>query len=190
MKRREATHPTRDQLLEAGLALAENGSLARMSVNTLVQAAGVAKGTFYVHFPSQDEYLVALHRHFHDSLMREISMAVKSLPRGAARLVRGTEAYLDGCLSRRGVKALLFDARALPAVADEVRARNRMFHTHFAGEFSALGWPDPEAAMRLFVAMAAETALGEMEAGRVQPALRKALWRFLGVVPKRRKPRH
>lgn len=180
---RHAIHPTRQALLEAGLRLAENGGLSQLSVNALVKEAGVAKGTFYVHFPSQDDYLVALHRHFHDSLMEEIAAAVKQAPRGAQRLVRGAEAYLDGCLERLGVKALLFDARSVQAIASEVQARNRLFYTHFAGEFSALGWPDAEAAMRLFVAMTAEVALCEMEAGRPQPAMRKALWRFLGAAP-------
>jgi AcrR family transcriptional regulator len=41
---------TREALLDAGAALAEEHGLAGVSVNMVVARAGVAKGTFYVHF--------------------------------------------------------------------------------------------------------------------------------------------
>ena len=41
---------TREALLDAGVALAEEHGLAGVSVNMVVARAGVAKGTFYVHF--------------------------------------------------------------------------------------------------------------------------------------------
>ena len=40
---------TREALLDAGAALAEEHGLAGVSVNMVVAPAGVAKGTFYVH---------------------------------------------------------------------------------------------------------------------------------------------
>ena len=40
----------REALLDAGAALAEEHGLAGVSVNMVVARAGVAKGTFYVHF--------------------------------------------------------------------------------------------------------------------------------------------
>jgi AcrR family transcriptional regulator len=45
-------------LAAAGVLFAENG-IARTGVDTLIEAAGVAKATFYRHFPSKDALVVA-----------------------------------------------------------------------------------------------------------------------------------
>jgi hypothetical protein len=94
-------------------------------------------------------------------------------------LEAGVAAYLDGCLRQNGVKALLLEARAEPAVHAEVRSRNRRFAHRARAELAQMGWPEPEHAARLFVAMAAEAALGELEAGQRVPALRDTLFAYL-----------
>ena len=66
-KRVQAAARTRENLLQAGLALAERLGLEGLSVNAVVDAAGVSKGTFFHHFRDRVSYLVALHRRFHDS---------------------------------------------------------------------------------------------------------------------------
>jgi AcrR family transcriptional regulator len=177
-----STHPTRAALLEAGLRLAERDGLAQVSVNAIVREAGVAKGTFYVHFPDRKDYLVALHRDFHDALERDVEGATAPLSDARERLEAGAVAYLDGCLRASGVKALLLEARAEAAVHLEVRARNRRFAHRAQREFAQMGWPEPAHAARLFVAMAAEAALVELEAGARVPAMRDTLRRFVGRV--------
>ena len=52
------SHPTRNALLEAGLKIAEAEGLAHMTVDQIVREAGVAKGTFYVHFSDRVAFLV------------------------------------------------------------------------------------------------------------------------------------
>jgi hypothetical protein len=47
---------------ETGLVLAEDLGLDGLSVNAVVAAAGVSKGTFFHHFPDRVSYLLALHR--------------------------------------------------------------------------------------------------------------------------------
>lgn len=180
-------HPTRAALLEAGLHLADRQPLAQMSVDAVVGKAGVAKGTFYLHFKSRADFLVALHRRFHDALHSAIDRAARSLPTAAVRVQAGTEAYLDGCLARRGVKAFLLEARAEAAITQEIARRNRSFYEAFAGELKELGWPAGPAPMRLYVAMVAEAALAELEAGKRDPAIRRALWHFLGAAAPARK---
>jgi TetR/AcrR family transcriptional repressor of nem operon len=113
------SHPTYDSLIQAGFQLAEEHGLAAMSVNDVVERAGVAKGTFYVHFPNRTAYLIALHRAFHDDLKARILDATQAIPPGAERLRVGIQAYLDGCLEGRAVKALLFDARGENAILEE-----------------------------------------------------------------------
>jgi AcrR family transcriptional regulator len=47
-------------LLDAGLALFTERGIAHTTISEIVQRAGVAQGTFYLHFPSKDALLFAL----------------------------------------------------------------------------------------------------------------------------------
>lgn len=55
---REGTSPRERIRAAAALLFAENG-VARTGVDTIIEAAGVAKATFYRHFPSKDDLVVA-----------------------------------------------------------------------------------------------------------------------------------
>ena len=173
------SHPTYDSLIDAGFQLAEEGGLASMSVNDVVERAGVAKGTFYVHFPNRTAYLIALHRSFHDDLKTRILDATKDIPPGAERLRVGMDAYLDGCLEGRAVKALLFDARSENAIREEVGRRNADFAWLAQEDFAAMGDPYAAKSARLVVAMGAEAALIELESGGRDEDMRRALAAFI-----------
>jgi TetR/AcrR family transcriptional regulator, transcriptional repressor for nem operon len=171
-------HPTRAALLSAGLALAETGSLAATSVDHVVRAAGVSKGTFYVHFADRAAYLAALHRAFYAEVGTRIGAALSAHQPGADRLRAGASAYLDTCLDARGVKAMLLDIRSEPAIADQVRENVAGFAAIVTADFAALGAPAPAPAARLFTAMVQEVALAELQGGGADEDLRAALWRF------------
>jgi TetR/AcrR family transcriptional regulator, transcriptional repressor for nem operon len=177
----EPSHPTRNLLLEKGLALAESGSLAATSVDDVVRAAGVSKGTFYVHFKDRATYLAALHRNFYDMLGVRIRESMAPLVPGAARLRRGAEVYLDGCLHSRGVKAMLVDVRSEPAITAQIRENSAGFASLIVEDFTALKVAEPAAAARLFIAMVQEVALGELDRGGPDRKLRRALWHLGGV---------
>jgi AcrR family transcriptional regulator len=70
-------------LAAAGVLFAENG-IARTGVDTLIEAAGVAKATFYRHFPSKDALVVAWlrdpHTRWFDPL-RAVAEARAATPR-------------------------------------------------------------------------------------------------------------
>ncbi|MDR3415704.1 MAG: TetR/AcrR family transcriptional regulator [Nevskia sp.] len=171
--------PTRERLLDAGLKLAHAGALSSLRVDEVVNAAGVAKGTFYVHFATREDFLVALHSRFHDQLARRIEQSAGTLPHGVQRLLRGSLAYLDGCCEQHAIKAMLLGARAEPAIQQAVSAQNARFAALAAAEFAAMKWPGPEQAARLWVGMVAEAAIAEAEAGRRLVPLRQALRHFL-----------
>ena len=116
--RQDSAARTRAALIDSGLRLAERVGLAGVSVNVLVEELGVAKGTFFHHFGSRANFLLALHREFHDRLRAEIATTVADCPPGLQRLLATSTAYLDACLRDRGVKALLLEARAEPLVAE------------------------------------------------------------------------
>ena len=178
-KRLAAAQQTRANLIETGLVLAEELGLEGLSVNAVVSAAGVSKGTFFHHFPDRVTYLVALHRRFHDALFDEVVSVIDGMTPGKDRLDAAARTYLDGCLRDRGVKALLLEARGHLPIAEEVMRRNRMNVDVVAADFTALGWPHPRQAARLWIAATAECALVELELGRRDPDARSVLTRFV-----------
>ncbi|MET8151516.1 TetR/AcrR family transcriptional regulator [Actinoplanes sp. NPDC049668] len=169
----------RDALLSAGVSLAHRDGLGQVSVNRVVAAAGVAKGTFFHHFGDRAGFLVELHRRFHDRLADDIAAAIGDLGPGRDRLVVATTAYLDGCRRDRGTRALLVEARAEPAVLAEIARRNAHFTALAAADFAALDRPGAEAAAQLWVVMAAEVAVAESARDAVIAPLRDALAGFL-----------
>ncbi len=174
-------HRTHEALLDAGVAVAEREGLAGLSVNRVVAEAGVAKGTFYVHFADREAFVDALHARFHDRVQDAVAAATAGVPDGAERIVRGVEAYLDVCLADRAIKALSLEARGDAALTASMSARHERFAASAVPSFRAMGWPDAKAAAQLLAAMTSEIAIRELEAGRRLPAARRSLRRFLGT---------
>jgi TetR/AcrR family transcriptional regulator, transcriptional repressor for nem operon len=179
-KRLAAAQQTRANLIETGLVLAEDLGLEGLSVNAVVGAAGVSKGTFFHHFPDRVSYLVALHRRFHDALFGEVMAVIGDMTPGRERLAAAARTYLDGCLRDRGVKALLLEARGHLPIAEEVTRRNRMNVDVVAADFEALGAAHPRESARLWIAATAECALVELERGHRVSAVRAALHDLAG----------
>ena len=172
---------TREALLDAGAALAEEHGLAGVSVNMVVAHAGVAKGTFYVHFKDRAAFVDAMHARFHAQVEAAVAGAIAGLPPGAERLYRGSEAYLDVSLANRGVKALSLEARSDPTVQGSMADRRDRLAAAGVADLRAMGWDDAEAATQLLGAMTREISVLEFDAGRRLPAPRRALKRFLGI---------
>ncbi|MDH6243270.1 TetR/AcrR family transcriptional regulator [Mycobacterium sp. OTB74] len=179
--RQEAAERTRMSLVDAGLRLAERTGLSDLSVNRVVEEAGVSKGTFFHHFGDRASYLLAIHRGFHDRIQTRALAAVAGCAPGGERLLLGSRTYLDACLREKGVRALLLEARAEPVIADEVRQRNAAVAALCEPDFRAMGWPHSHQCAQLWVGMVAEAALIEFDAGRKLPRLRTALARFVDV---------
>ncbi len=177
----QVSHRTRDALLDAGVAVAEQRGLAGLSVNRVVAAAGVAKGTFYVHFADREAFVDALHARFHARVNAAVAAAIEGVPPGAEHVARAAVAYLDVCLADRGVKALALEARSEGAYTVEMKQRVDRFAAAAIPSFKAMAWPDAPAAAQLVAAMTAEIAIRELEAGRRLPASRRALRRFVGA---------
>lgn len=172
---------TREALLDAGAALAEEHGLASVSVNKVIARAGVAKGTFYVHFSGRAAFVDAMHARFHTRVEAALASAVAGMPPGAERLYRGFETYLDVSLANRGVKALSLETRSDPAMQGPMEARRERLAATGIADIEAMGWGDAEAAAQLLAAMTREISALEFDAGRRLPASRRALKRFLGI---------
>ena len=174
--RADDRHPTRRQLLDGAVTVADRVGLADLSVAGVTAAAGVAKGTFYVHFPDRTALVVAMHERFHDELFDRIAAATAQQPAGLPRLRARLMAFLDGCQDRPGVRSLLRDARAEPAVRAQVERRNEQAARSLATDLRA-GAPTGHEAQtaRLLVAATVEAAAAELQAGRRLTAVRRAL---------------
>jgi AcrR family transcriptional regulator len=176
-----AASQTREALLDAGAALAEEHALAGVSVNMVVARAGVAKGTFYVHFKDRSAFVDAMHERFHARVQTAIEQAVAGLAPGAERIYRSTEAFLDVSLANRGVKALSLEADADPTMQASMAARRQRLTAAAVADLKEMGWDDAEAAAQLFAAMTREISVLEFEAGSPLPASRRVLKRILGI---------
>lgn len=172
---------TRRALLDGGAELAEEHGLAGVSVNMVVARAGVAKGTFYVHFKDRVAFIDAMHERFHARVQEAVNEAVAGLSPGAQRLYRATEAYLDVSLANRGVKALALEARSDPTMRESMRERRERLAATGVADLKAMGWDDAEAAAQLLAAVTREISVLEFDAGHRLPASRRALKRFLGT---------
>jgi TetR/AcrR family transcriptional regulator, transcriptional repressor for nem operon len=104
--------------------------------------------------------------------------ALAGLPRGAERLFRAFEVYLDVSLQNRGAKALSLEARSGPEPGAMTARRERLVEGGLA-DLEAMGWDDTEAAAQLLAAMVREISALEFDAGHPLPASRRALRRML-----------
>ncbi len=84
--------------------------VAATSVDEIVAAADVAKGTFYIHFESKDELLMALQRRFVATFRQKLEEAMNRRPREdwKGRLRAWVEAGVDGYLDRAALHDLVF----------------------------------------------------------------------------------
>jgi AcrR family transcriptional regulator len=180
--------PGRNALLDAGQRLLGTADLARVSVNAIVAEAGMAKGSFYQHWPSRAEYVRALHVRFHDQLEDSIAAAMADLPPGPDRLAAGMHTYLDGCLAEPATKALLVQSRTEAGLSDLVAARNASAAASLVPNLLALGWAPPEPVAALLVAAVAEIALVELAAGKPDNELRGGLLRLATRTPTASQP--
>jgi TetR/AcrR family transcriptional repressor of nem operon len=172
---------THQALLDAGAALAEEHGLAGLSVNMVVAQAGVAKGTFYVHFKDRAAFVDAMHERFHANVQQAVEKAITGLPPGALRVYRASEVYLDVSLANRGVKALALEARSDPSAQASMATRRERLSAGGVEDLKAMGWADAGSAAQLLAAMTREISVLEFDAGKPLPASRRALKRFLGL---------
>jgi TetR/AcrR family transcriptional regulator, transcriptional repressor for nem operon len=172
---------TRAALLDAGTVLAEEHGLAGVSVNMVVARAGVAKGTFYVHFKDRAAFVDAMHERFHARVQDAVGKAIAGLEPGAERIFRSVEAYLDVSLANRGVKALSLETYSDPTMQGSMASRRERLAEATIVDLKAMGWDDTEATAQLIAAMTREISALEFDAGSPMPASRRVLKRFLGI---------
>jgi TetR/AcrR family transcriptional repressor of nem operon len=117
---------TRRQLLDVGLDAVRAGGYSAVSIQDVVRAAGVPKGSFHYYFASKEAFALALMKHFAG---RMAAVADTLRPDGRApaadRLRRFFRAYVARMAAEGYRTGCLFGVLALEAaaVSDAVRER-------------------------------------------------------------------
>ena len=84
----------RDPIVAAGLALFAEHPVDAVSIDDIVGAAGVAKGSFYNHFANKEALLAAVVREIRDGIERDVAAANIEITDAARRVVRAICVYL------------------------------------------------------------------------------------------------
>jgi len=92
LRRRRAT---RERIFEAALREFREFGFGASQIDRIAKAAGVARGTFYFHFPSKDDVLLELARRINDRVVQRLSIFGQSEPSLAELLVRLNDAVMD-----------------------------------------------------------------------------------------------
>lgn len=79
---------TRARLFEAAVAEIRRRGLAGADVSAIASAAGVARGTFYFHFPTKEHVLIEVERNEETRIIRDLGDADGDLASVLTQLVR------------------------------------------------------------------------------------------------------
>lgn len=151
---------TRQRLLDAAVKLFAERGLHGVTSHEIARAAGVASGTFYLHFP--DKTWVYRHIVFHaiEELAARVQQAIGSSPGSVLGLRARAEAIVSFAEQNRDVVRILFstdseaasveaDALTIMAVGLETRLRRELDEGRFPADL------DPAVCARAHVGMTA-----------------------------------
>ena len=86
--------PVRDALVRAGRTLLSEHPIDALAIDDIVGEAGVAKGSFYTHFPDKDALLAAVVGRIRERIEQEVAAANADVTDAAARVARAVCVYL------------------------------------------------------------------------------------------------
>lgn len=176
--------PARRRLLDTATRLFYNGGIHAVGIDRIIAEAGVAKATFYKHFPSKDELVVAYIEE-QDRLGRA---AVAALPKRPPReMVAAILGRISDATTAGGWRGCPFlnAAAEYPDPASNVRkaidARRAWYHGSLRDLLAKDGDPTPSVTASLLVALSdglLEIAYLD-DPGAVPALVREALERLL-----------
>ena len=93
-RRERKAAATRRSLFDAGLDAFEHRPFGLVSVLDLTEAVDVAKGVFYLHFRSKDDFVLELLRHVFDEFLDSLEVALSGVVGHAARIRAAVQHYI------------------------------------------------------------------------------------------------
>src|SRR3954471_5433765 len=120
---REKRVRTRAQIVDAGAMLLAERPPEALTVDAVVEAAGVAKGTFYYHFQSLEELAAAVGEKLGESFDELLTSARLGLPDPIARISFGLSQFLEKAIAEPvWTRLVVQSAQAPTEFARSVRA--------------------------------------------------------------------
>lgn len=100
---------TRERIFETAVREFRDVGLAAAQIDRIAKNAGIARGTFYFHFPTKDAVLVELARRINTRVARRIGMIAESKPDLQDFLLRLSDALIDehNRVSEAGLQAAI-----------------------------------------------------------------------------------
>lgn len=97
----------REKLLFAGLQLFTEAGYQKTSVLEIVEMARVSKTTFYQHFKSKEDIMVALFEQVGNEMTEEVKHAISQEERMAYKAFAGINRYIHICFENKNVAQIL-----------------------------------------------------------------------------------
>jgi AcrR family transcriptional regulator len=161
MKQRTSENPpeagsARRRLLDTAIRLFYEGGIHAVGIDRIIAEAGVAKATFYNHFPSKDDLVVA----YLEDMDRLGRAAVASLPRQPPRkMISAIMGRISGAVTAGGWRGCPFlnAAAEYPDPASRVRqainTHRVWYHDSLQNLLAEDGDPTPSITASLLVAL-------------------------------------
>ena len=118
---REKRARTRAQIVEAGLVLLAERPPEALTVDAIVEAAGVAKGTFYYHFQSVEELVAAVGASLADSFDELLAPSRLGEPDPIVRMSLAFTKFLEKAINDPRWGRLVVRSAQVPAALDGIR---------------------------------------------------------------------
>jgi len=154
--RRPEASPARRRLLDTATRLFYEGGIHAVGIDRIIAEAGVAKATFYNHFPSKDDLVVA----YLEEIDRLGRAAVAALPKQPPQeTIAAIMGRIGDAVTAGGWRGCPFlnAAAEYPDPASPVRqavdARRAWYHDSLRDLLAAAGDPAPSVTASLLVAL-------------------------------------
>ena len=118
---REKRARTRAQIVEAGLVLLAERPPEALTVDTIVEAAGVAKGTFYYHFQSVEELVAAVGAKLAESFDELLAPSRLDESDPVERMALAFTKFLEKALDDPVWAQVVVRSAQVPAGLDQIR---------------------------------------------------------------------
>jgi AcrR family transcriptional regulator len=189
---REKRAKTRAQIVEVGAMLLAERPLEALTVDAVVEAAGVAKGTFYYHFQSMEELAAAVGEKLGESFDELLAPARLGLRDPVARISFGVTQFLEKAIADPvWARLVVQSAQAPTEFARNVRANLKADLTEARAQ-GRLTVQDLELAADIVMGIWLQVTRGTLQR-RAAPDLAErtldAMLRALGASPRPRRPK-
>ncbi len=109
---------TRAALLAAGAELLAQRPIDAIPVNDIVDAAGVAKGSFFNHFPDKDAFAAAVSAEIRAEIEAQVTMANSDVADPARRIARAVSGFIQFARTDPTRARIMLRGHDLTALAD------------------------------------------------------------------------